>query len=632
MRLQSKIIGIAAFWLVGLQAFAASIPAPKNTAYPGTITLQVDASDLDRRIIRVRQTIPVKSGPLTLLYPKWLPGNHAPRGPIEALAGPLIQGGGKKIEWQRDPVDMYALHVRVPAGVSSLDLEFQYATPQSEAQGRVTVTQEIVGVQWEKALLYPAGHYSSRITFAPSLTLPEGWKFATALEADQQQGSTVRFKSTSLETLVDSPLFAGKHFTRVELDPGAAAPVWLNVVGDSAEEVVIKPEQLDVHRRLVKEAVTLFGSRHYDRYEFLLAVSDNFSGIGLEHHRSSENGVNRGYFKDWDAQEVERDLLAHEMTHSWNGKFRRPADLWTPSYNVPMQNSLLWVYEGMTQYWGQVLAARSGLWSEEYTRGSFASIAANLDQRRQGREWRDLQDTTNAPIVTARRPLSWVSWQRAEDYYVEGLLIWLDTDTKLRELTSDKRSLDDLSRAFFGINDGSWVPSTYTFDDVVKALNAVAPFDWAKFLRERLDGHGPGAPLQGLERGGWKLVYTAEPSEFTKKIQAANKIADFAYSVGFVVDKDNKLTDVVWDSPAFKAGLATQTKLIAVNGREYSNDLLKQAIRNAGEGKAPIELLVKNQDRYWTAKVDYSGGLRYPRLERIAGQPDRLAAILKARN
>jgi predicted metalloprotease with PDZ domain len=613
-------------------AIPATAPPPRNTPYPGTISLRVDATDLDRRLFSVRESLPVRPGPLTLFYPQWLPGNHAPRGPIEAFAGLTITAGEQRLAWTRDPLDVYTFKVQVPPGVHSLDLQFQFASPQNDVQGRIAMTPEILGVQWEKMLLYPAGHVASRITFEPSVTLPEGWRFATALETEGRDGDTVRFRPTTLETLVDSPLFAGKHFARFDLDPGAKTPVRLNVVGDSAAEVEVSPEQLDTHRRLLQEEYRLFGSKHFDHYDFLLAVSDNFGGIGLEHHRSSENGVKRGYFREWDKNAPVRDLLAHEMSHSWNGKFRRPADLWTPNYNTPMQTSLLWVYEGQTQYWGQVLAARSGLWSADIARGALASVAATLSEKRQGRAWRDLEDTTNQPIVTARRPLSWVSWQRTEDYYNEGLLIWLDVDTKLRELSGERRSLDDFARVFFGVHDGSYVPATYTFDDVVAALDAVAPFDWAHFLRERTEGNGPAAPLGGIERSGWRLVYREEPSELTRKQDALNDTTDLSYSLGLIVGKEAKLTEVVWQSPAFKAGVTTGGTLIAVNGIAYKSDLLKQAIREAKTNNAPIELLVKTLDRYRTLKVDYSGGLRYPHLERIESVPDRLSDIQKPRS
>ncbi|MGH8209678.1 MAG: M61 family metallopeptidase, partial [Steroidobacteraceae bacterium] len=613
-------------------AQAAPIPPPRDIPYPGMLSLHVDATDLDRRIFRVHESVPVQPGDLTLFYPKWLPGVHAPGGPIEDLAGLVITAAGERINWTRDSLDVYAFHLRVPPHIKALDLEFQFVSPQRPApNARVVVTPEILGVEWNTVLLYPAGYYVSRIAVAASLMLPSGWSYATALTTDRSEGGTVHFHTTSIETLVDSPLFAGVHFARVDLDPGANPPVHLDIFADSVDELDVTPERIALHRKLMQEAYQLFGSRHFDHYDFLLSISDNFGTTGLEHHRSSEDAVRRGYFKDWDKTAPGRYILPHELAHSWNGKFRRPAGLWTPNYNVPMQDDLLWVYEGQTNYWDRVLIARSGLWSEEFARASLASIAATSQDKRQGRAWRDLQDTTNQPVISHYRPQSWVSWERGQDYYNESVLLWLDADTKIRELTAGKRSLDDFARAFFGIDNGSYVPVTYTFDDVVRALNAIAPNDWAGFLRTRLDSHGPNAPLDGLTRAGWKLAFKEEPSEFLKKLDQANEATDLTYSIGLAVDKDAHITEVVWDSPAFKAGLTTAGTVVAVNGRVFTPDLLKQAVQGARDAKSPVELLVRSLDRFRTVRLDYSGGLRYPYLERIPNTEDRLAAILKPR-
>jgi predicted metalloprotease with PDZ domain len=613
---------------------AAEQPAPATPAYSGTIGIAVDLTDTDHRVFRVHESIPVSAGPMTLWYPEWLPGNHGPRGPIDAVAGLVLSAGGQRIEWLRDPLDVYAFKFTVPAGVTQLDVDFQYASPVVKDQGRQVATPEIVGLQWNAVSLYPKGYDARLIQFAPSITLPAGWQVGGALETATRVGDTVTFKPVTFETLVDSPLFAGRNFKRIDLAPGAATPVFLDLVADRPENLEIKPEQLELHRKLVKEAVRLYGSQHYDHYDFLLALSENFSGIGLEHHRSSENGEDPGYFTDWDKSAVSRSLLPHEYTHSWNGKFRRPADLWTPNFNVPMQDSGLWVYEGMTQYWGQVLSARSGLWTPELTRDSLAAIAASLDRGRPGRSWRALLDTTNQPIITARRPLSYTSWQRTEDYYNEGLLIWLDVDTKLRELSRGHRSLDDFAKAFLGIKDGSYAPEVYDFDELVSVLNSVEAYDWHSFLRARLDGHGldgkAGAPLDGLTRAGWKLVYTDKPSEFTKGSEESRKVKDHSYSLGIVVGKDGELSDVLWDSPAFNAGIAKGMTLVAVNGRAYKPEFLKDAII-AGRNGTPIELLLKNYDQYRTVKIDYRDGLQYPHLQRIDGTPDRLEDILKSR-
>jgi predicted metalloprotease with PDZ domain len=610
----------------------AHIPAAQDVAYPGALTLKVELTDLDRRVFNVHESIPVKPGPMTLLYPEWLPGNHAPRGPIDGLAGLIITAGGHPVEWVRDPVNVYAFHVQVPAGASRLDLEFEFASPLVRDQGRTVVTPDMVGLQWNTVLLYPAGFYVSRITVASSITLPEGWEFASALDVEGARGVAVHFKPATLETLVDSPLFAGRYFKSLDLDPGGRAPVHLNVFADSAETLDVRPQQLAVHRKLVQEAYALLGPPHYDHYEFLLAISDHFGDIGLEHHRSSENRRPPSYFVEWDRVGAGRDLLPHELSHSWNGKFRRPAGLATPDFNAPMRNSLLWVYEGLTNYFGAVLAARSGLWSEDFGRQSWASLAANMDRNRAGRAWRALEDTTEQPIITPRRPLSWLSWQRTEDYYTEGELLWLDIDTRIRELTRDKRSVDDFARAFFGIPGAGMGPVTYTFADVVQALKAVAPFDWNKYLTERLYGHGPGAPLDGLARGGWKLVFTESPSEYVRSLEDQRKAVDFTYSLGFAVSAlTGQLTEVRWGGPAYDAGLTMGTALIAVNGREYRAERLKTAITLAKLNKQPIELLVKNLDRYKTVRIAYFEGLKYPQLQRIEKTEDRLAAILKPR-
>ena len=607
----------------------AEVPAPGNQPYPGTIVLKVDATNLSQQIFRMHETIPVKPGALTLLYPQWLPANHGPNGPLTQLAGLKLTANGKPVEWTRDPLQMYAFHLTVPAGATTLDADYQYLSPLDASQGRNTMTADILGVQWISMALYPAGYNSRRITFQPNLTLPDGWQYGTALDTAERKGNDVSFKPTDLDTLADSPLFAGRYFKRIDLDPGAKVPVMLNIVADNAESLEAKPEQIAVHRAMVQQAARLYRSHHYQHYDFLLALSDEFGGIGREHHQSSENGVKANYFTDWAKSDLGRDLLPHEYTHSWNGKFRRPAGQDVPNLNTPMQNELLWVYEGQTQYWGQVLAARSGLVSAASARDGLAATAARYDNVH-GRDWRAMQDTVNDPIINARRPLGWSNWQRSEDYYSEGALIWLDADTKIRELSNGVRSLDDFARAFYGINDGSFVPAFYTFDDVVRTLNGVQAYDWGSFLRSRLDGHGPGAPLDGLARAGWKLVYTDTPTDYLKAAEERSKSTDFSYSLGFAVKQDGAIEAVQWDSIGFQAGLAGNASIVAVNNRAYKPEVLKAAVKAAKDSKAPIELLVKKGQTYRVVTLDYHGGLRYPRLERIANTPDRLDAIYQA--
>jgi predicted metalloprotease with PDZ domain len=611
-------------------------PVPDDTPSPGTLALQVDATDLDRRIFRVRESVPVAPGPLTLLYPQWLPGNHSPNGVISALAGLQIRAGGRSVAWRRDPVDMHAFHLDVPAGVSALDLDFQFLSPVNSERGQVVMTPDMLDVSWSSMLLYPAGHLDARIVIQPTLKLPEGWGFGTALETAAQRGAVVEFKPVSVETLIDSPVFAGRQMTRVDLDPQATAsgraPVYLSMMADTAGELVVKPEQLAAHRALVTQADRLFGARHFARYEFLLAISDSFGGVGLEHHQSSENGVQTGYFSEWDKAGDEHDQIAHEYVHSWNGKFRRPADLWTPNTNTPMQDSLLWLYEGQTQFWGTVLAARSGLVPIDETLEGLAVSAAWVDGQ-SGRAWRDLQDTTNAEIITNPRQRGlWNDWQRgSSDYYVEGLLIWLEADMRIREASKGARSLDDFARAFFGVEPGRVAPLLYTFDDVVATLNRVQPMDWAGFLRSRLDSH-TSAPLDGLTRAGWRLAWADEPNGASKGFAARRKFDDFEFSLGITIGKGGRLQSVRWGSPAFDAGLSVATDLLAVDGRAYSVERMKDAITAAKTGTAPIQLLVRDGDLYKTVAITYRGGLRYPKLERIANTDDRLTPLLKPKS
>ncbi|HMH68451.1 MAG TPA: hypothetical protein VK519_11055 [Pinirhizobacter sp.] len=613
--------------LVGLGATAshADVAPPQDTAFNGTIKVVVDATDLDRRIFRVKETIPAQPGPMTLLFPQWLPGHHSPSGPIDQFAGLVVKANGQKVEWTRDVYDVYAFHFDVPAGASSVDLEFQQLTPQSTRQGRVQMTPEIVNVQWNGVTLYPAGYYANRINVDASVKLPTGWQFGSALEVASKDGDTVNFKTINYDDLVDSPIFAGKYFKRVDLDPNGRSPVHLNIVADDPKSLEIKPEQLEIHRNIVKQMDRLYGARHFDHYDYLLALTEKLGGIGLEHHRSSENSGSPGYFTEWEKNWLGRDLLSHEFNHSWDGKFRRGADLATPNFNVPMGDTLLWVYEGQTQFYGQVIAARSGLMTQDQSKDVWAMVAASYDRGRPGLAWRNVQDTTNDPTIAQRRPLSYRNYQMSEDYYSAGQMIWLDVDTRIRELTKNRKSLDDFAKAFYGIDDGSYKVAPYTFDDVVKTLNGVVAYDWAPYLRERLDGHK--GPIDGIARSGWKLVYNDKPSEAVKAAEMRRKSVDLTYSVGLSLSAKGEIGDVLWDSPAFNAGISPGMTITAVNGKEFSGDAIKDAVK----AKQPFDLLVKNFDSYKTIRVDYTGGLVYPHLERDTSRADWLSELLKAK-
>jgi predicted metalloprotease with PDZ domain len=609
----------------------APIAAPRDVPYAGMLRISVDATDLERRIFRIKETVPVSGpGPLTLLYPRWIPGGHTPRGDLANLAGLIVTAGGQRLEWKRDTIEVAAYHIDVPAGVSEVELEFQYLSPTDNDQGRVVVTPEMLNIQWISMALYPAGYFTRQIQIEPSVRLPEGWGYGTALETARTSDGLVTFRPVSFDVFADSPMFAGRWFKKVDLDPGGRSRVTLNVMADDPNLLEMTPKQIEAHRAMVAQADKLYGARHYDHYDMLLSLSDRLGGIGLEHQRSSENGTSPKYFTDWDKLPATRDLLPHEYTHSWNGKYRRPADLWTPNFNVPMRDSLLWVYEGQTQYWGFVLAARSGLLTKQEALDAIGATAATYDNR-VGRAWRQMSDTTNDPIIASRRAIPWTSWQRSEDYYSEGQLIWLDVDTLIRERSGGKKSLDDFAKAFFGVNDGDWSQLTYDFDEVVKTLNAVQPYDWAKFLTTRLESHGPGAPLDGVARGGYRLVYTDTPTDYFKSVETRRKSTDLTYSLGLVLNKDGDLTAVQWDSPAFKAGLTDGVKVIAVNGFAYDPERIKDAVQRARGAGDPVELIVRTGDRYKTVTIPYNGGLRYPRLERVAGAPDRLGEILTPR-
>jgi len=599
-----------------------AVPISKE-AFPGQIKLHVDATDFAHRVFNIREEIPVKAGPLRLYYPQWLPGNHGPRGPVDLIGGLHFTANGKSLPWRRDPLDVYSFLVDVPEGASTLLAEFQYLSPTDTVQGRVVMTPEIIGLQWNAVVLYPAGFAADKITVAPSVEIPNGWRAGTALETDEasRKLAKIAYSPTTLDTLVDSPLLAGKYSKEIPLDEGAW-PVTIFAVADKAKMLEVKPEVLARHKALVAQADKVFASRHYQHYTFLASASDRYSGIGLEHHQSTEVGVDTDYFTDAKSM-AKNEVFAHEYSHSWDGKFRRGADLATAHFNTPMQDSLLWVYEGQTQYWGNVLAARAGFRNAEEARDALASVAAAYDHR-EGRAWRSLADTTNQPIIAARRPQSWRSWQRGEDYYTEGELIWLDADTLIREKSGGKKSLDDFARGFFGVENGRVDVLTYTFDDVVGALNAGLPYDWARFLHERVDKAGGEGPLDGLARGGWKLVYTDKPAADGGSARGGT---DFGYSLGMSLSKDNKIGGVAWNSVAFKAGLAPGMTLVAVNGEAASGDVLKDAVKDAKGGNKPIVLLVNSFDHISEVRLDYHDGLRYPHLERIPGTPDRLSLI-----
>lgn len=630
LTLSSTVIPIAASAQNSLPQpvpIVSNIPAPADRPLIAPMRLEVDATDIARAIFSVKQHIPVEKGKsLVLLYPQWLPGKHAPRGALAEMTGLKIRANGALVRWTRDPVEVYAFHVDLPAGASAVDVEFQFTAPVRESEGRINVTPNMMNVQWEQVALYPAGHFTRAIEVKPSITLPRGWTGVAALDGARISGNRIDYGVTSFETLVDSPMFAGIYYKKWDLGNN----VTLNIWADEAKFLNATPEQIAAHRALVDEAIILFGSRHFDRYEFLLALTEEMGGIGLEHHRSSENSRETDYFTEWDDNGSERGLLPHELTHSWNGKFRRPETMWTPDYATPMRDNLLWVYEGQTSYWDLVLAARAGLQSKEMVLGEWAKNAGYYAEQ-SGREWRSVEDTTHDPIFGARKAKPNSSWARGEDYYNEGSLVWLTADMTIRELSGGKKSLDDFARAFFGVRNSDWGVMTYDFDEVVSTLNAVQPHDWARFLDTRFRQPGQPAPLTGFEKGGYRLVWKAEPNAFDKERMRESSNVDLTHSLGLTLDKDAKVSAVFWNSPAFKAGIVNGAKIVAVDNYAYSRERLTDSITNAKASKTPVRLLVERNKRYDQIDIAYSGGLRYPHLEPVARGETAIDRLLAPR-
>ena len=567
---------------------------------------------------------------MTLVFPKWIPGNHRPSGPIAALTGMRMEADGQPLVWRRDDVDMYAFHVTVPEAAHSIDVSLDAITSSDSAGGGgPAASSNLLDLNWNAVVLYPQGADSDAVEFVPSVKLPPGWKFGTALVATHSSGDEVEFAPVSLTTLVDSPLIAGLHYRRIELTAPPSTPAHeMDVVADSEADLEMKPEDLAAYKKLVAETGALFGARHYRQYHFLYTLSDQIGGHGLEHHESNDSAAAERTLLDPDLHMLYADLVPHEFAHSWNGKYRRPAGLATRNYQEPMIGDLLWVYEGLTDYLGNLLAERSGLLSPEQYREALALTAASLDHR-SGRTWRPLEDTARSvQILRMLTAPEWLSWRRGLDYYPEGQLIWLEVDAIIRQQTRGQRSLDDFCRRFHGGQSGPPMVVPYTFDDVVRTLNEIAPYDWASLLKERVGATSTHAPLGGIERDGWKLVYNDQPNVFTKAAEKLAKFADFSYSLGFTVAEDGKLDDVIVGSPAYQAGIGPGMKLVAVNGRKWTPPVLHAALKTAQESTGTIDLLVENAQFFQTYSIAYHEGDRNPHLERVSSAPDVLNVLL----
>jgi predicted metalloprotease with PDZ domain len=592
----------------------------------GTERLKVDATDAPRNILHATLTIPVTPGPLTLVYPKWLPGNHRPTGPIQNLTGLHFTAGGKELEWQRDLEDMYAFHLQVPMGVTELQASYDTITFNGKSS---LASSKVLDLVWNQVVLYPKDTKTDAVRVTASVRLPEGWKFGTALTPAQQSGSSVEFQTVSLTTLVDSPLIAGAFFRQVEITPpGETLTHVIDMAGESEEAIQITDKDIASLKELVAQTGRLFGARHYTKYHFLLILGDQTAHHGLEHHESSDNGAAEDMFSSPGAHDLEADLLPHEFFHSWNGKYRRPAGLATPNYQEPMHGDLLWVYEGLTDYYGNILAARTGFRSPDEFRENLAYTAAMLDHRA-GRTWRPLQDTATSVQSLFAAPPEWTNWRRTADYYPEGYLIWLEVDSLIRQKTNGQKSLNDFCHLFYGGQSGPPMVVPYKFEDIVAALNQVVANDWAKLLRERLDSKSPHAPMGGITNGGWKLVYTDQKNATMEAREKSSNNIDLSFSLGFIATKEGEVRDVIPGSPSYAAGLGPGMKIIAVNGRKWSKDIIRTALKSGIHSQQPLSLLAENGEYYTTYTVNYHEGERYPHLVRADGQPNVLDEIIK---
>lgn len=631
-------MSILAHRALRLLAVAVMLWSPLAAAAP-RITISVDASEAPRKIFHARMTIPAAAGTLTLYYPKWIPGEHGPTGPVTDVAGLRIAAGAKTLPWTRDPVEMYALSVVVPAGATEIEVAFDFLSPASGATGfssAASATAKLAVISWNQMLFYPKGADADRLQYAASLRLPAGWSHATALVAlaarapagtgEAEAKELVRFAPVSLTTLIDSPVLAGAYLKRLPLSSGEPAHR-LNMAADSEAALEIPDATLDAYRRLVAETGALFGARHYRHYDFLLTLSDGVAHFGLEHHESSDDRVAERSLVDEDKRKAYlAGLLEHEMVHSWNGKYRRPAGLQPGRYDEPMRGELLWVYEGLTQYLGEILSARSGDLTIDQYRDGVAITAAEMDATK-GRSWRPLSDTAVAAQLLYSARSDWASWRRGVDFYPESSLLWLEADTLIRRESGGKKSLDDFCRLFYGPPSGPPAVVPYTADDLYAALGRVQPYDWKKFWTDRLQSTAPSAPLGGVAASGWRLGWSETPSDLQKAREESNKVVDARFSIGFAVAEDGSIPDVVPDSPAAKAGVGPGMRLAAVDGRRFSREVLRAAIH--ASRTVPVELIVENGEFFRTYRLEYSGGERYPRLERDPSRPDLLSLIVR---
>jgi predicted metalloprotease with PDZ domain len=598
------------------------------------IDIALDAVDAPRKILHAQLTIPATPGTLTLYYPKWIPGEHAPSGPAIDLAGLKFTGNGQFLKWRRDLADNWTIHVEVPPGVQEVHASLDYLEPgesdQSLFSAGSSATQKMLVISWNQVLFYPKGWTGDQINYSASVRLPAGWKFGTPLQVTSRSGDEIHFGSVSLFTLVDSPIIAGEYLKVVPLNQGQNPPVEMDIAADSAIALEAPQDVWEHYSDLVKQATTLFGATHYRDYHFLFSLSDHVAHFGLEHHESNDSRSEERTLIDPQLRSLHASLLSHEYVHSWNGKYRRPADLSTSDYEQTMQDDLLWVYEGLTEYLGDVLTARSGLWTPQEYRDALARSAAMLDHR-PGRTWRNLQDTADAAALLYYTSKGWDSWRRSVDYYDEGELDWLWADSIIRQRTGGKKSIDDFCKLFHGAPSTPPMVKTYTFDDVVNTLNQIAPYDWRGFWNDRLTSHGPGAPLGGIEGTGWKIVYDESRSPMMRAWEDDHRTLNAAFSVGLIIKEDGTIEDTIEGMDAADAGIGPGMKILAINGRRFTPQLFRDALYQGKNSSQQLQLLIENTDYFRTFVLDYHGGEKYPHLVREDSKPDTMTEIIRAR-
>ncbi len=640
MNLSSIVVSRPSLLLLALLLPAAPLvaagPAPQKPRPP--IRVEVDASRAAQGVFHSHLVLPVAPGPLVLTYPKWIPGEHSPTGPIQQLVGLRFAAAGVALEWRRDPVEMFAFHLTVPAGVTEIAADFDYLSPPESFGGGYgespNATAHLFVLLWNQQVLVPRGAASDAVTFRPSVVLPSGWNFDSALEGASRSGDRVEFAALPLTVLVDSPLLAGEHFRTYPIVAASAtdAPVRLSLAADAAADLEVPEDRLAQLRRVVAEAQELFGARHYRHYVWLVALTGAMEPNGLEHPESSDNRLPPHVFSDDGAGLAELRILPHEYVHSWNGKYRRPRGLATPDYESPMTGELLWIYEGLTRYLGDVvLATRAGIRPPEATREYLAWMTSQLEDARPGRRWRALGDTATAVQLGVDAPGAGTAMRRPLDYYEEAALIWLEADTILRERTAGLQSLDDFCRQFFGPPSGSPALAPYTLDDVLATLGSIAPYDWRGFFSDRVERVREHAPAGGLAAAGWKLAYGAAPNRFMVAREGTRETIDWSYGLGIKTNDKGDLLEVVQDSPAFAAGLAPGGKLVGVDGAQFSPETLARGMKGAVADRRPLALLVERRKELTTAQVTLVRGAVYPHLEPLPGASDRLGAIFAPR-